>query len=157
LLDRLYREYIDNSTPVVKVQSEFIFSDYIKERKEQLGVYYNVDSNLLLNSSVIDNLRFPTKVDLAGVNGEFVFAKGVNMNRKWHWVRNDLSNYYMVREASSKNKLFLVSNEPPKNLKKQHAMWQEAREVFTFITQNETEQIETYAIKYGVVPLDFAT
>jgi len=156
LLDSLYQEYIDNSKPVVKVQNEFIFSDYIKERKEQLSVYYNVDSNLLLNSSVIDNLPFPTKVDLAGVNGEFIFAKGINMNRRWDIVRNDFASYLTVRHTSEKHKMFFVGNEPNKTLNKQHLMWKEARKIFTFVPQNGVEQIEEYAKKKGVMPLIFS-
>ena len=157
LLDRLFSDYIDDSEPTKKpVQDKFFFPDYIKTNKEQLSTYYNTKANQYLYPSMIDNLRFPTKVDLAGANGDFVFAKGVDMNKSWNWVSYDLSNYYMLREASPKNKLFLVGNEPSKNLKKQHAMWQKAREVFTFITQNETEQIEQYAKMNDVVPLNFS-
>lgn len=157
LLDRLFKDYIDDSAPKEKpIQDKFFFPNYIKTHKEQLSTYYNTKANQFLYPSMIDNLRFPTKVDLAGVNGDFVFVKGVDMNKSWNWVSYDLSNYYMLHEASPKNKLFLVGNEPPKNLKKQHAMWQKAREVFTFITQNETEQIEEYAKMNDVVPLNFS-
>lgn len=157
LLDRLFGKYVDNSMPIGKqIQSKFIFPDYIKERKEQLSIHYNVDSNLLLSSTVIDNLRFPTKVDLAGVNGTFVFAKGINMSRKWHWVRNDLSNYLTIRHTSKKHKMFFVGNEPNKKLTKQHLMWKEACDIFTFVPQNEIEQIEEYAKDNDVVPLNFS-
>ncbi len=107
----------------------------------------------------VPNLLVPVKVDLVGKNGLDVFVQSIDMTSQQNHIINEISTFYLLKETYKKNKLdcqdFVLTQEPPKKLKRQHTLWKQLKDSgeFNYVDISEGERIIEYAEKNDVRPI----
>jgi len=156
LFDNLVGSGIDHETnQLVKKISPI---DYLKEKYDG-----KIQSHFLMNHTItfedVPNLLVPVKVDLLGKNGIDVFVQSIDMTSAHNLVINEVSTFYLLKETYNKNKVkfkdFVLTQEPPKELKNQHSIWRQIKDSkeFNYVDVSESGKIMEYAEKYNVRPI----
>lgn len=107
----------------------------------------------------LPNLLVPVKVDLVGKNGIDVFVQSIDMTAGQNQIINEISTFYLLKDTYKKNKFplmdFVLSEEPPIELKRQHEIWSQLVESkeFNYVDISEGERIIIYAEQNQVRPV----
>ena len=106
----------------------------------------------------VPNLIVPVQVDLVGRNGIDVFVQSIDTLSQPGTIIKDVSTFYLLKDTYKKNKMpikdFLLSKEPPTNMKRQHDLWKHfyKSKEFTYVDIGDSDVIIKYAEQNNVQP-----
>ncbi|SEM57251.1 hypothetical protein SAMN04488505_10576 [Chitinophaga rupis] len=93
---------------------------------------------------------------MIGKNGIDVFVQSIEMTSNQNQIINEISTFYLLKDTYKRNKKeckdFILSQEPPKEYKKQHEIWNQPVESqqFNYVDVTESEKIIEYAEPHNV-------
>lgn len=123
----------------------------------QVAKHFSFDQTISYDK--VDKLLVPVKVDLAGKNEIEVYVQSIDMEAKPDTIIKEISTFYMLKDAYNKNNIpmkeFVLAAEPPKELKRQHELWQHlhSSSQFDYVDASESARIIEYAEEHNVLPI----
>jgi len=153
VFEKLFKNLIDEFGVHINSKRKRKSFSILKSR-EQLIERFNYD--LTISQADFPNLIVPVKVDMVGKNEKEIFVKSIDLERRTHFISNDVCRFESVKNAIPKSKRFVVSREPLKNeYPKQHIIWKNIRNAkwFDYVDISEVEVLEEYAILHNVQKL----
>jgi hypothetical protein len=149
----LFKNYIDDNEIEVGSAKIKSFDTFKETFYPKMAAHFNIMHEVSFKE--IPKLILPVKIDLIGKNKEEVFAQVVDLERHLNHIQNEISDLLFLKEAISRSKGFIISQEPDKKFEKQHMIWQSIRKTqsFTYVDISETEKIRQYAVDHNVKPL----
>ncbi|MBY0476905.1 MAG: DUF3037 domain-containing protein [Chitinophagaceae bacterium] len=158
--ERLFHRLIANPVQVENSTRAHHYTP-IEQLKEkyytQVVKHFSLDQTISYNK--VDKLIVPVKVDLAGRNEIDVYVQSIDMEAKPDSIIKEISTFYMLKDAYRANKIpmkeFVLAEEPPKEMKKQHDLWQHLYNStqFDYVDTSESQKIIEYAEKHDVLPV----
>ncbi|SFE64168.1 hypothetical protein SAMN05518672_108210 [Chitinophaga sp. CF118] len=122
-----------------------------------------IQNHFIINHTItyrdVPGLLVPVKVDLIGKNGIDVFVQSIDMTSNQSQIINEISTFYLLKDTYKRNKKdcknFILSQEPPKEYKKQHEIWNQLvdSDEFNYVDVTESEKIMEYAEINNVKPI----
>jgi hypothetical protein len=157
VFDNLFCKFVD-VTQAEKVDKTRIKPiEFIKEKHREIVRYYNVGNEVSHN--YIPNLITPVKIDFSGQNDIDVYAQTLDMETPYNHISSHVNAFGQLKTAyadiGKPMQDFILCQEPPKHLKKQHDIWAQLRSTskFNVVDISESQRIIDYAIEHGVRPL----
>jgi hypothetical protein len=145
-----------DSTSVKLQNLEFI--EEVKNKLEpRIKKHVNIDK--VVDSSILPNIEIPTKVWFIGKNDEDVTGETIDFNKQSFNLNNYLRSYlYLIDRITQEHKggkFFLVGDEPSKELKENHSIWEGIIKLnnIDYIPLNELQKIEEYLESHHVKPI----
>lgn len=158
-LSKLYHNFIGDLVD----EKSVIYQENLHPLNTFKNCFQNKIENHFLESLTITyehvpNLIVPVQVDFVGRNGIDVFVQTIDTSSQPGTMIKDVSTFYLLKETYKKNntplKDFLLSKEPPQQLKKQHDLWMHfyKSKEFNYVDISEANRIIEYAEENGVKP-----
>jgi hypothetical protein len=155
---KLYENFIGAELPLENSSRKLTPFDYLNERFDG-----KIQNHFIINHTItykdVPGLLVPVKVDLIGKNGIDVFVQSIDMTSNQSQIINEISTFYLLKDTYKKNKWeckdFILSQEPPKEYKKQHEIWNQLimSDEFNYVDVTESEKIMEYAEANSVKPI----
>lgn len=154
----LFKRYIFDANPLAvkpaasvspfeKLQADFY--PYIAKR---------VNVGFTLTPEILPSLFIEAPVSFIGKNNVPVVGREIDFSKRSYNLGKDLNDMYALIKAfeaqGDEGQYYLVGNEPPKQLSKQHHIWDTMRQsrFLLVIPIEETEQIREYIELHNVRP-----
>lgn len=157
---KLFKNYIGDiiSEEKVSVLNEELDPLRVFKQSFDLKVHNHFLEGRTITNIDVPNLLVPVQIDLVGRNGIDVFVQTIDTHSQPSTIIKDISTFYLLKETYRKNnqpiKDFLLSKEPPQNMKKQHDLWMNIRKSneFNYVDLSEAQVIIDYAEEHDVKP-----
>ncbi len=159
----LFKLYVYNGDPSRQTLAESVSPFEVLKEHFYPNIKDRVNLNVELTRKHVQHLFMPTHVDLIGKNDLLVIGREIQFSKRHYYLGNDLKEIYSLVKAIEEEfeppKVFLIGDEPPREMGRSHGMWQDMRnsKFLKVVPVAETDQIEAYVQEHGVEPfLDLA-
>lgn len=150
----LFSKFIDDETNVkshLKNHFQVIKSDFLPRIRN----YYSIEKEITPDQ--FKQILLPVSIDLLGKNDKYVTGQFFDLEKSVYHIKNDWFDYNQVNKVIRSGKKFVISAEPDKaKFPQQHYFWEELRKIkaHTFLDVSDLEEIEDYAKKHEVKPVN---
>ena len=117
----------------------------------------NIDIEITNND--IDELLISTKVNFLGKNDAPFAGNMLNLQNRIQSLGNNINSFISLTKIldnaqNKRGKYFLVGEEPSKELKENHKLWQELRntKLIDYTELSDIDRISDYITEYGINP-----
>lgn len=154
---KLFKKFIDNTTPVEKKQFTNFIESFKKQKKDILSQHFNIDKKV--TNKEIPTLIVPVTVTFLGQNEVPTFVQSLDFEKRTDFLSNDISEIlYLQRAFHDEHKhsvAMSITNEPDKvKFPQQHDIWHQLRNTsgIKHFDISEADAVIEYAVKHKVQP-----
>lgn len=155
---RLFELYVYNGDPGRPALAEAVSPFEALKEEFYPKIMDRVNLNVELTTEHVASLFMPTHVNLIGKNDILVVGREILFAKRSYNLGNDLKEVYTLIKAIEEDfdppQVFLIGDEPPREMVRSHTMWQDMRNsrFLEVVPVAETAQIEEYVKEHHVEP-----
>lgn len=156
--DELFQHLYTEMVFIEEDENKTFFSTEKVKAKLYPLIKNNVNLDRNVETSEIEGLIIPIKLDFIGKNENPVIGKFADFNQHNYHLDSAISGLFVLMKTFEINnktgKYFVIGSEPEKRLIKQHKTWKEIQnsKILECVPFEETERIVTYMSEHSVLP-----
>lgn len=163
LTEDIFKKFFEMYVSSYPIQTNTTKRIDILHKPQTIAFYENVEKMVNLDKVIlnteIEDLLIDTKVNFIGKNNVPTAGNILNLDINIQSIENSISRFVSLTKAldsnqSKKGVYYIVGEEPDKNLKQNHNLWQQLQhtKILNYIELKEIERVKEYFIEHNVEP-----